>query len=186
MRIAYILLVLLICMPITLAEKDSVITGPFNISFDMGFPKNSYKIEIDDPVEKEELSGEKSTNYEVTITNMTGYNRVAIIDVKVDEQDQVIPTPEEIKNLLYTALVIGDYEEIQSAIREIDGIKGAISSGKFQGVDEHQVFQAEWYYSNKLQTTLTSSYPWEEGTLDLLKTIHIENRNQTDSAQDRK
>lgn len=185
MKLIWILLAVLVCLPITLAEKDSVTTGPFKISFDIGFPKNSYTIDIQKPSEEESLGGVKSTVYGFSITSVTSsiteIPNGALIDLTTYEQDQVVPTPEELRqalNLTFKAMNGGD---IESAVREIDGVKGAIASGSVQSVwgggGPSYDCLARWWYSNKTQADVISGYPWKYGTLSLIKTIHIEKVN---------
>jgi hypothetical protein len=208
-KLAYILLALLVCMPIALAEKDCVTTGPYNISFDIGFPKSSYQIGIIAPVENESLDGNiKSTKYEMNITpiNITfaQYESGIEKDLKllmhkfVSEGIELIPrsavieiveyempyeelfAPEELKQQLYQMFTSQHANNTQSEVREIDGMKGAIASAYYRGV---LTYQARWLPLGKQLTVvyLSSTYPWEEGTLALLKTIHIEHINKPEN-----
>ena len=61
--------------------------------------------------------------------------------------------------------------------RRIDGHDGAIGSGTLKEVGSGQEvdnYLVSYYPSSTTKVTIISSYPWEEGTLQLLKTIHIE------------
>ena len=45
------------------AENDSVTTGPYKISFDLGLNHSYYNVTVETPVLSETLSGERSTEY---------------------------------------------------------------------------------------------------------------------------
>jgi hypothetical protein len=69
---------------------------------------------------------------------------------------------------------------IETALRIIDGSNGAIASGDFAG---DKVYNAMYNVKTgpsprHLVCSIFSDYPWEEGTLTLFKTLHIE-RNAT-------
>lgn len=175
------LLVALFCLQVcAIAAPDSAIAGPFKISFDMGFSNDSYKIDIKDPVTKEALSGDKITEYGLVITNMTGLNRKATITLKTHEQDQIIPTAEETQKMLNSVFsLMGRACNVESAVRMIDNTKGGIASANVCGSPDEQLCMIEWYPSHKMDYNIISTYPWDEGTLQLLKSIHIEKINST-------
>ena len=55
-----LLSVVLICLLASaLAVPENVITGPYKISFDLGYPQDMYKITVADPKETELLVGRK-------------------------------------------------------------------------------------------------------------------------------
>jgi hypothetical protein len=143
----------------------------------MGIPMASYKIEISYPAEPESHGGGNQTVYSVAIANAntTGKFRMASIQLIEYAETQIIPAPEEIKQELSRGSKEIGASDIQSEVREIDGIMGAVSSGTASG---NKAYLAEWYPSNKLRVILSSNYPWEEGTMDLINTIHIENATQ--------
>ena len=74
------------------AENDSVATGPYMVSFDLGIPKSAYNVSISPPKESESLSREKSVEYSLKITNETGLGRFAVIGITRYEQDKSLPT----------------------------------------------------------------------------------------------
>lgn len=175
MKIAYILLAMLICIPIAIAEKDNMTAGPFKISFDMGIPKASYKIQISSPVEPELHGSGNQTDYSVFIANTTGTFPMATILLTQYKESQVIPTPEELEQKLNQDIKETGAANIHSEIREIDGIKGALVSATLLG---KMSYLARWYPSNELTVGITSTYPWDEGTMALVNTIHIEKATQ--------
>ena len=65
--------------------------------------------------------------------------------------------------------------DVQTAGRKIDGHDGAVVSGtSIMSGMEVNTYVARYYLSSTTIVDLMSSYPWDEGTLSLLKTIHVE------------
>jgi hypothetical protein len=64
---------------------------------------------------------------------------------------------------------------VQAAARQIDGKDGVVCSG-FELVNGKTLitYFADYYISNSEKVFVYSGIPWDEGTLQLLKTIHIE------------
>ena len=67
---------------------------------------------------------------------------------------------------------------IQSATskRTIDGRNGTIGSSKR---DTFTLYVADWWVENNTSAAVSSSFPWDKGTLSLLKTIHVEKIDAT-------
>jgi len=180
MKILSMVLAAMICLPIMAsAVPDSVITGPYNISFDLGLPKDVYTVTVADPKEKESLGGEKSTEYVVSIKNDTGLTRFAMITLRYGTVGTVLLPDEMQSSMLSYTREIG-LKNIETSEREIDGKRGAIVAGDMyiSGLDVN-IYQASYYPFNDTVVFINSGYPWEEGTLSLLKTIHIEKINST-------
>ena len=185
--VAAILLAFLSFLPDAFAEKDSVTTGPFKVSFDLGLPKDTYSVTVGDPKEQESLSGDKSTDYSIEIRNSTGLAGAIFIGF-TDFQKDVIPTPtsEDLKAVLRSLIEANEigFENIRSAERMIDGKQGAVASGKLsRNKIEGAMYCATYYPSARTGVLIMSMYPWDEGTLQLLRTIHVEVTNQTERDQ---
>ncbi len=161
------------------AFPDSVTTGPYKISFDLGLPKYAYTVVVSDPKEKESLWGDKSTEYVINIKNETGVSRIASMTLTKADIKTFL-TPDEMKQSMRYYLPRVELTNIDTSDREIDGKKGAIMSGDLDvsGL-EMKIYQASYYPSKDTTAFITSSYPWYEGTLQLLKTIHVEKINAT-------
>lgn len=173
--LAIIALLALLLMP-CIAETDSVTTGPYKISFDLGLPKDAYKIEIGDPETKESLSGEISTNYVIKLINKTGLTRTAIITLTSYEKEQVLPTQDEFVSMMkYMLISMDDVYDIEATGREIDGYKGAAGSYILRSsFNEIKMYTAAYLSSSTAFVFIFSAYPWEEGTLQLFKSIHVD------------
>lgn len=176
--IAFLALLIAPCI----AETDNVTTGPYKITFDLGIPKEAYKVEIADPKIEESLSGEISTTYEMHLINKTEIKRQAIIILTSHEDEQVIPTQDELVQLGEQEFSNDKYHDAEVAGRKIDGYDGVAGSATLRvdsTIDDPKVYFAMYNPSSTLAVGLFFSIPWEEGTLSLLKTIHVEKINET-------
>ena len=73
-----------------------------------------------------------------------------------------------------------DTYDVQAAERNIDNTHGAIASGKSRAlIVVTDVYISKYYPSSTTDRNIVSTYPWDEGTLSLLKTIHVEKINAT-------
>jgi hypothetical protein len=190
MKVLSIVLAALTCLPIlALAVPDSMITGPYNVSFDLGLPKSAYDIEIAPPDQQESLNGDISTVYLMTIDN-SNKSDISTCMIVLSASNSQLPTasPQTLERTARNELGKMDFiSNIESSIRIIDGSNGAIASGDSSILGKGNEFKEyNAMYNVKtgpnprhLVCSIFSSYPWEEGTLSLLKTIHIEMVNAT-------
>lgn len=168
MKKLILLFMAFVCMQVvTIAVPDSVINGPYKIHFDMGTTNNAYTLNTSVPIDMGPLFGEKSTMYNIIITNKTYPDRIVHITMTEYEKDQTKGT--DIERAL--TMLTRNSGQISECI--IDGFSGAIAS---MGSD---MFTAAYFPFNYLTTVISSTYPWDEGTLSLLKTIHIEKVDAT-------
>jgi hypothetical protein len=176
-----VILLALLTVP-CIAVPDNVTTGPYKISFDLGVPKEAYKVVVSTPAKTEALSGDISTGYKIVMTNKTGISRMSTIILTSYETDQVVPTQGELVQMERGVLSqVNGLQEIQATGRKIDGVDGAIASGKLPGAYDMTLdtYVAVYYPSSTTAVGLVSTYPWDEGTLSLLKSIHVEKINAT-------
>jgi len=159
--VAFLALLIFPCV----AVPDSATTGPYKISFDMGTESNAHNLTTSDPIDMGPLFGEKSIMYNIIITNKTDPNRVVHITMTEYEMDQTKGT--DIKRVL----TMFTRNSGQISERIIDGSNGAVAS---MGLKNSSMFTAAYFPFNYLTTVISSTYPWEEGTLHLLDTIHVE------------
>ena len=185
MKKVMLLLAALICLQmLALAVPDSVMNGPYNISFDIGFPLDAYTKEIKDPVQTESLSGVISTKYSVKIQNKTGLTKFAQIDVTRKDKADVLPSESDLKLIMNYAANELNGKNVETSTRSIDGTVGGILSLDYlvPGLNSYIKMYSVMYYPEKesayTSVIITSVYPWDDGTLSLLKSIHID-RNST-------
>lgn len=182
MKQMILLSILIVCvLPIATAVPDSVINGPYKISFDLGSSRDAYNVTVNAPVIDETLGGDKRMEYSVTVSNKTEFYRFFIIDIKtIDEELPIIASGSEIEAAL-KSLNANDprNSNFQSDTRMIDGMSGAVASmsRKFDSdivIDVYSGMYPSAFDPKHTYVNILSTYPWNEGTLQVLKTIHIE------------
>lgn len=168
-------------LPAVNAVPDSVVTGPYKISFDLGFPKDAYNIREDAPVIDETMGGDERTEYSVTISNKSiSYNFISISLISVQNQDLSLATSSIIEDVLRSNNADDPrISGFKSDSRIIDGMNGAVASmgTELESGLVLSVYQAMYQAPFDPKATMVniySSYPWNEGTLQLLKTLHVE------------
>jgi hypothetical protein len=179
--ICMILAVLMFLPVYASAVSDSVITGPYNVSFDLGLPKNIYNIDVKNPKSSETLGGAASKTYPflVQIKNTTTQNSaIASIYVVISvEKQAVVPSAQRVSLNRKEIEALG-YFGVQGAARQIDGKDGVVCSGlELVNGRTPLTYFADYYLSNSEKVFIYSGIPWDEGTLQLLKTIHVEKVN---------
>ena len=157
---------------------DSAITGQYKISFDLGLTHDAYNITVNDPVIDETLGGANIEKYSITITlkNETARTDAVVYVKKLEEPllvtgQMILQVLMELENNPFSSGVHGD-------VRTIDGTPGAVVLG--YTTTSHVTFYHAMYMMPSDPTSSTnveigSNLPWDKGTLQLLKTIHVEN-----------
>ena len=131
MKILGIALSALICLPIMAsAVQDSVITGPYNISFDLGVQNDSYRVNISEPKTNEALNGDITTSYIIYIESKSGLN-LCMIALSESNSNLATASPQVLESAARNELSnnMHSVSNIESATRIIDGSNGAIASG---------------------------------------------------------
>jgi hypothetical protein len=178
-KLVLLLMILVWSQIVVLAEPESVVTGNYNVSFDMGFPKGDYNITIDSPKQQEDLSGDITTSYLIKIENRS---EMGLCWIGLSESNSMLgsASPETLALTAKTELDQSlDATNIEIAKRIIDGSNGAIAAGDMEVLGETiKVYNAMYNVKTgpnprHLVCSIISNFPWEEGTLSLLKTIHI-------------
>ena len=142
------------------AIPDSVVTGPYKISFDMGFNHSDYNIIVNAPITTESIDGTERTDYEIAITNAniassnktginktifsqshlsyimalsaTGKVRTALIIIKKFPEAQEVVTTDILENVLELNDGKGaGASDFSVAPRTIDGTRGAIDDAHY-------------------------------------------------------
>lgn len=188
------------------AVSDSVVTGSYNVSFDMGLNRSEYNITAEIPQKTETLDGSEKTIYNIGImsinrTKMSEFNetpqysltavgdlyttadaRIAVITIS--EYKEAL-TEESADDLAETLREVNrdsvGVSDVRVAIRAIDGTDGAIASmsanfdpNRLNPIDFYQILYYPEFDPSHTMIQIASFYPWDEGTLQLLKTIHVE------------
>lgn len=183
MKKLILLLVALVCLQtLALAVPNSITAGPYKVTFDIGIPRDAYTISVRESKETESLSGENITIHFIQIGSDMEKQRMASVLVTESDVPREIPAQRELVETVKKMFLQTDPKYIvQAAGRTIDGFDGAVASGVVHdGIyrsDENYI--AIYYISALDAVSITSSYPWDAGTLSLLKTIHVEKINTT-------
>lgn len=170
MKILALILVLLLCSLIAAsAFPDSVFVGPYKVSFDIGLNKTDYMTNISEPKYSEYLNGEKYKEWTLIIAD----KHIAAVIITENERSLF-------SNVDYEKLVQDSTNTLyvkQHATRIIDGVNGGVAD--IQPIGEERHYNAGYSPSccNLTGAFIVSYYPWDSGTLQLLKTIHIEKVN---------
>jgi hypothetical protein len=180
MKKLVLLLAALICLQgMAFAVPDSVTTGPFKISFDLGVPKANYTITVSDPATKEALDGEVSTNYEFMIRNKIGMTQLADISITYRPNTAILPSDSDLETIANLGMSqVAGATNIETAVRPIDGTHGGVSSCDYiSSIGSVKMYGVSYYptlEAGHTQVVISSSYPWESETLQLLRSIHVE------------
>jgi hypothetical protein len=181
MKIIFALLILCMIAP-SLADPHIVATGPYNVSFDMGLPRDAFDINISEPKATEDLSGHAITEYKIILTDKTDESQGVSIRINRFHDQAIVPAQDRLVQRLKEAVEENTFLHNTKAFgRIIDGRSGAVSSSKRLSLynGDRDFYGALYYLSPYGTVTITSTYPWDEGTLSLLKTIHVEMINET-------
>jgi len=146
--------------------------GPYTVSFDMGF-SNYYFTETPWKA-TESLSGQKYEVGSVDVYKNSDYTEgIAIIAITHNDEDQSFLSPSA------SAKSFGEVFD-SAAVRTIDGVSGTIWSSKLDnGITIYMAQYHPAFDPKRLNVSIVSNYLWDEGTLQLLKTIHVEKINAT-------
>lgn len=175
-----LILVLVTAFPIT-AKEENISLGPYDVTFDLNITEN-YIVNISEPKHSETLGGIPLTQYAATVGSD---NYLACI--AVSHYDEPFDTNNE-TDVKHSLKFLSEWCDDPDAItynRKIDGHDGFLSHTsncgfQFARDPQHRdVFFANYWVDeadNFGNTTcmIISSFPWDEGTLSLLKTIHVE------------
>ncbi len=175
MRSTAIIGLLVLLMVPCIAVPDSVMTGPYKISFDInGTPSTDYTVIINDPEKTEALDGTQKTTYSVEIDNNLDSTQKMLIYISTSTKENVDAT-DNVKELAvrYVLDEISGTDNIETASRTIDNTKGTVASCDIGSKKAYSVIYYPTIDKKHTVVTMISTYPWDEGTLSLLKTIHL-------------
>ena len=168
-----ILTILALAVPIC-AKSESIIMGPYTVSFDMG-NVGGYTINEKPPQLVENLYGERFTIYQANIVG--GFSKATIGINEYDNPvinnagDALTSVLKSSSNLCGEPMVIA---------RIIDGKPGVLGSiDCFGSISYLALYPLDYLSKSNNMTSAVmfeSSYPWDEGTSSLVKSIHVEKK----------
>jgi len=162
MRIWEILLVLALILPASAqAVEEKLSMGPYVVTFDADIEKQEWDITAQ---ESETYDGSPYVGYDAN----GGLIKIGIFEYNLTKGDSLI-TANEWGKVVEEGQAGGATPKIYS--RKIDEKDGCFLITTILG---DTVYVAYWLHSNNTSVMLISFLPWDEGTLQLLKTIHVE------------
>ncbi|HOI69295.1 MAG TPA: hypothetical protein PLN41_06075 [Methanothrix sp.] len=169
--------------------------GPYNVSFDLGVGEIAEVTYYN--TSSETLAGSERVDYRVKIgfpneilekdgdvflpetsSPLIGYATMIITDYLSQSSEEIPKLLSE--NDMYRIYAKRGGEMVGFASREIDGCIGVISSGYFGQSRLTPPGYLAQYNKNETWVYIESHFFWDEGTLPLLKTIHVEKTETSD------
>jgi len=174
MRILPILILFLLLVSLSSAKQESLIMGPYKVSFDLNTTQ-AYNINNAIPATYGETYG--GISYVTYTTQINDSNNTALIIISYFSSNQMDKEIYAMKSSIQDSLSNSPYYDSDIYDRTIDGNAGILGVGEnFKG--DSQRFLAEYWpmfnASGDTKIRIQSGYPWENGTLSLLRTIHVE------------
>ncbi len=164
----------------TIAEQENHVLGPYKVSFDLGIEDRVDWI-LSEPINSESLDGSLTfTQYSATmmadLTESEFYSELKRLGRTPSTGSAIIRIEQynSTKDVSMNGTTMLINSPISVSKRIIDGRNGTIGT-----VNDGRTYLAAWWVENNASAAISSSYPWNEGTLSLLKTIHFEKINAT-------
>ena len=156
----------------SMAAPESVLIGPYKVSFDMGDIGN-YTINPQPPIKGENLRGISYTSYNAFI-NGTSPSRV-----QLSIQDFSMPVSNDVENAVGGGMKsFSACAEPVTETRTIDGKSGVLGTINCHGSDMYMLqHPLDLNTTDNAMTSavmILSTYQWDKGTSSLANTIHVE------------
>jgi len=175
MRLIAIIALLALLISPCIAELNSVTTGPYKVSFDLGPKAENSTIEAKEGFDTEARDGTAYIQYDINIEGDTPHT--AFISISKWQKEL---SSSALKNETTHQLKVNGNSDSPIVTRTIDGHEGLITEFDLAyNSYKPRCYFAIWLIDSYTAVKLASTYPWDEGTLQLLKTIHIEEINST-------
>lgn len=153
-------LLLIFALPV-IAKPEHLALGSYNVTFDAGKELQDWNIT---KKETETLMGSPELIYTANIANVS--IKIQRYDFKGGEMFTGIDAWR--KKAEEGSKVQGNV--CTTRTRTIDGRDGLVG---YEVRPDGEFYYAGWYLNNNTSVNVISSYPWDEGTLQLLKTINV-------------
>jgi hypothetical protein len=169
----------LLFLALASAENQTVKLGNYTVSFDLGLPKDAYKMEIQEPKQTKALGDVPITQYYATIANKTDVNDFALIVLSTSEKETHNPSIKEMSSLLNSSANQLKGSNIQSYTQTVDGTDGAIVSFNLpiNGITK-KVYSLMYLpkANERHQYLIAKSLLPSSNTMQFFQTIHVENQ----------
>lgn len=182
--ILFIALITLSASIEAIAVYDSITTGPYSIAFDIGLPHGNYGVNVLKPIIDNTSNTGKRTDYSLIVTNKSNSNRFALISIRTFERElpKMNKSSDLVKALASVDLIDPNVSNFTSQAAIIDNSLGAVAQMRLNLSSENQTYAYDAIYLpsfnlNHSLVQIYSLFPWSQGTVKLLKTIHVEKIN---------
>ncbi|MDD1752715.1 MAG: hypothetical protein LUQ38_06465 [Methanotrichaceae archaeon] len=138
---------------------------------DMGFKYSDYIVGANPPTETETLGGEKYTLNFVTIRNASSLEFASIMLTQY-EREQAFPTPNTEAAIDAARDITGTM--IETEARTINGVTGVAESYYKDGETVYYANYHPAFDPKRMNVSILSTFPWDDGTLSLLNTIQVQ------------
>ncbi|MDD1758784.1 MAG: hypothetical protein LUQ22_08645, partial [Methanotrichaceae archaeon] len=138
---------------------------------DMGFKYSDYIVGANPPKETETLGGEKYTLNFVTIRNASSLEFASIMLTQY-EREQAFPTPNTEAAIDAARDITGTM--IETEARTINGVTGVAESYYKDGETVYYANYHPAFDPKRMNVSILSTFPWDDGTLSLLNTIQVQ------------
>jgi hypothetical protein len=170
MSLKYLMLGLMIFSMASVNATNNVseVVGPYKISFSL---PDDINVTVDKTTENgESFYGDEYTNYVLNLRASLNPTQIAVISVMENGEDDLIYLG---RSLLETMDGMG-YINVTPVYREIDDHPGILVIGS-QTLELPQIHGFVYLFDNQTPVVVSSTFPWDNGTSMMLKTIHVEN-----------
>ena len=163
-----IIVLSLLLVSVSLAKHESLIMGPYKVSFDLNTTQE-YKVNNATNKPSETYCGVKYETYTTVLYNNNNFALITIASFadKMNKNDIQYNVEDFLRGL--------NYYNIETHNRTIDNQSGVLSVGVDSNGD--CMFAAQYWptfnTSGDTNVLIESNYPWDNETLSLLKTIRI-------------
>lgn len=169
MRLLAVLVLVLMLGGAVVAIPEAIVMGAYKVSFDMG--RNvPLDWNVTGPIESETLDGISYTEF--SAESMVDYPLTIRITVRSTNETGPLNQTEINNAKNNIAGLLKNCIDERIVDRVIDGTRGVIGAG-FDSDANEQFYIACWK-DNQTAYDISTYRPWENGTLSLLKTIHVE------------
>lgn len=171
--LAVILLTALVSLP-ALAKPESFEIGSYKVSYDLN-GTSEHNISIAKPRYSETFGGIMYVGYGAQVISAEAHFLITIAIIEYKYPILLEPSIGTTNKLLSAN---SDCRKVITIRRNIDGYRGYITNSS-DCRNDTQGFVAQFLLdgvsdSGKTECLIASTYPWENGTSSLLKTIHVE------------
>jgi len=154
------------------AKTETIAAEAYNVSFDLN---TTEQYSIGD-VKREYSESYEGINHVSYIIPINGSNLASRASISIDFYNQTMNKDIE-SNMRRLEESLGYFcDKVNVCPRKIDGQSGILGTGIRCG-SENEFYAKYWLLSNESTDTcvkISSRYPWNDGTLSLLRTIHVE------------